>query len=130
MGVIIVDVKLAKFEGPIDVVWRSMKKLEAYWELKPDEACDEIEVTDRIIHQRPFIDQRKRKIYLGAIPEVQEAIGLPFEAFDNMNALIGQQNREIREAGRQIQKLDGYKLHIEGMSRWDRFMFFLTGRVY
>ena len=84
MGTIIVDVKIAKFDGPIDVIWRSMKELDAYWIAGPDEERERVQVTEHVIKQRCFVTAKGKKVYLGATPDVEEAIGLPFESFTNM----------------------------------------------
>ena len=128
MGTIIVDVKLAKFDGPIDTIWRSMKEVDAYWATNPDDRVP-IEVTEHVIKQHCFVNRRKEKVYLGATPDVEEAIGLPFEVFTNMNKEIDDLTSIKNGMIERILRLKELESKIDNMNFFNRLHFLITGRV-
>jgi len=65
----------------------------------PDITAGEMEITEEFIQGRRFVNQHGEQIVIGWAKDVQNVLGLPFEAFEN-------QNNEISDLRSECQRLE------------------------
>ena len=81
------------------------------------------EVTHEIVYGREFINANGDSVCIGMAENVQIAIGLPFEAFANMNYHIEKQAKTIRKRNRQIEKLNIQIQYYKNMNFLEKIKF-------
>lgn len=104
--------------------------------LKPEDMfkAEEQEVTKEMVIGRKFINIEGKSLCIGIAKEVQKALGLPFEAFEDMNILIERQQNTIYSMGTKqreaITKINKYQKIISKLGRanfWDRLKYLFKG---
>ncbi len=74
----------------------------------------DIDITREMIKGRVFRNSLGRKVCIGMRKEVQDALGLPFEAFDGLRDQVEQKNLIVNDLLEQINV-------IKNMGFWGRF---------
>jgi hypothetical protein len=85
--------------------------------------------TIEYMHGTTFVNKRGERVVIGASKEVQQILGLPFDAFSNMEGDIDRLERE-RDAARKAAGDNLARVYeYENMTLKQRLKFLFTGRV-
>ena len=83
----------------------------------------ELNVVTELVKGRKFVNSRGQKVCIGMTSEVQQLVGLPFEAFDRME-------KEVRELTLQRNRIYARLNRIEVLTFWRRLKFLFRGYKY
>jgi hypothetical protein len=89
---------------------KSITALEDYYD---SQAFVDFAIEKEVVTPRKFVDERGRRYLIGMTREVQEQIGLPFDAFENLQ----KENKELREA-------------VHDLSFWQRVKLLFLGKKF
>ncbi len=83
-----------------------------------------INITEEMVRGRTYITADGRQIIIGMTKEVQDAIGLPYEVFENLNKELDT-SREMLSRNRQY--MADYQARVEGLSLFKRIKALFIG---
>lgn len=122
------SVKIIKLDrSRVEILDEYDRKISIYDPTKPKPEIRRIMET---IYSRCFMNVDGQEVYIGMSKQVQEALGLPFDAFDSMS-------KRLRDNSDIINHLDGelasqkqtIKQH-ETMSFWNKIKFILEHKIF
>lgn len=87
-----------------------------------DNHKDSIEIYEELVCGRRFTNARGETVAIGMRKQVQQAIGLPFEAFENMNKTTSRINQQMKKQRKELEK-------IKSLGFLKRLKFLLTSQI-
>lgn len=85
----------------------------------PEHCAEEMKIETEIVRGRMFVNSRGERVCIGIKKNVQDLIGLPFEAFEAQQALIAREQRRVFNLENEIKGIKALKF-------WKRLKFLLT----
>lgn len=83
---------------------------------------DPIRIATEVIRGQRFRNSRGVIICIGMSQQVREAIGLPFEVYENLQHNLDYEKAQLRQSRNQLKR-------VKDMTFWERIRFAFTGEI-
>lgn len=126
----ITDIKVANIDSREIVIHRAdpIKSMRPF--CVPDMLTGEdIIVKQEVIDGQTFFNSKGEKVVIGWREDIQEALGLPFKAFEDMNRDNERLHREIWDLEKTIKVYMDRHTEVLESSFWKRLKFLFTRKI-
>lgn len=90
---------------------------------------EEARVIEELVQGRIFVNESGDRVCIGMTGEVQDVLGLPFGAYENMASTIDRLNKQIQDDDVRFEQLQTIFDSIQNSSVRARFVFLFKGIV-
>lgn len=121
--ILIEDINVKVVPEDIVQIYREKQAAQPHFD---DTLDKEIETTIELIRGKHFINNREQVVCIGMSKQVQDAIGLPFEAFDSLQETLEISNKNYSDKVTELSKLQN---SINDAPFLSRLKYLFTGRL-